>query len=87
MTLFPVRVLINSFVKRPCAHFRSFTNSPYLANKPPVTGKYKRPLTKREANLYKQFIQRHMAAPVDDNNVEALLEPFRVAVKMQVSDA
>ncbi|CAF1689522.1 unnamed protein product, partial [Adineta ricciae] len=44
---------------------------------------YKRYLTKRETNLYKQLIQRYMATPMSDDNVEKILEPFRTAVKVQ----
>ncbi len=86
MSLFSVRILINSFIKRPCTHFRSFTKSSYLFNKSPSTTpyRYQRKLTKRETNLHKQFIQRYMATPMNDDNVEKLLEPFRTAVKLQV---
>ena len=77
MSIFSVRLLINSFIKRPSTHFRSFTTST-------TAYKYQRNFTKREANLYKQLIQRYMATPMDDDNVEKILEPFRKAVKLQV---
>jgi hypothetical protein len=80
MPIFSVRILINSFIKRPSTHFRSFTKSSCLFG----TYKYQRQFTKREANLYKQLIQRYMAAPMNDDSVEKLLEPFRAAVKVQV---
>ncbi|CAF4059463.1 unnamed protein product, partial [Rotaria magnacalcarata] len=83
MSIHSVRLLINSFIKRPCTHFRSFTNSSCLFNKSTARYQYQRELTKREANLHKQFIQRYMAAPMNDENVEKLLEPFRAAVKVQ----
>lgn len=85
MSIFSVRILINSFVKRPSTHFRFFTNSTNHFNKSPSnTYKYQRHFTKREANLHKQFIQRYMATPMNDDAVEKLLEPFRAAVKVQV---
>jgi hypothetical protein len=83
MSIFSVRILFNSFIKRPCTHFRSFTKSSCLFNKV-KTYKYQRQFTKREGNLYKQLIQRYMATPMNDDNVEKLLEPFRTAVKIQV---
>ncbi len=84
MSIFPVRILINSFIKRPYTHFRSFTKSSSFFNKPTTSYRYQRHFTKREANLYKQLIQRYMATPMNDDNVEKLLEPFRTAVKLQV---
>ncbi len=84
MSVFSVRILINSFIKRPYTHFRSFTKSSCHWNKISTTYKYHRQFTKREANLHKQFIQRYMATPMNDENVEKLLEPFRTAVKIQV---
>jgi hypothetical protein len=83
MSIFSVRILINSFIKRPCTHFRSFTKSSCFFNKP-TAYRYQRQFTKREANLYKQLIQRYMATPMNDESVEKLLEPFRSAVKIQV---
>ncbi|CAM2702879.1 unnamed protein product [Rotaria socialis] len=62
---------------------KSFINSSCLFNKSTTRYQYRRELTKREANLHKQFIQRHMATPMSDENVEKLLEPFRAAVKVQ----
>jgi hypothetical protein len=53
-------------------------------NKVTTTYKYQRQFTKREANLHKQLIQRYMATPMNDENIEKLLEPFRTAVKIQV---
>ena len=82
MSLFAVRILFHSIIKRPCAHFRSFTSSSSLFNK---STRYHRQLTKRETNLYKQFTERHMATPINDEEIEKLLEPFRSAVKIQVS--
>jgi len=90
MSIFSVRILINSFINRPSTHFRSFTKTPSFFNKSSSTTtttfkfKYQRQFTKREANLHKQLIQRYMAAPMNDENVEKLLEPFRHAVKLQV---
>ncbi len=84
MSIFSVRILINSFIKRPCTHFRSFTKSSCFLNKVTTTYKYQRQFTKREANLHKQLIQRYMATPMNDENIEKLLEPFRTAVKIQV---
>lgn len=84
MTIHSVRLLINTFINRPYAHFRSFTKSSCLFNKSTDRYRFQRELTKREANLHKQFIQRHMAAPMNDSNIEKLLEPFREAVKIQV---
>jgi len=87
MSIFSVRILINSFIKRPCTHFRSFTKSSCFFNKSTTTTttfKYQRQFTKREANLHKQLIQRYMATPMNDDNIEKLLEPFRTAVKIQV---
>jgi hypothetical protein len=84
MSIFSIRILINSFIKRPCTHFRSFATSSCLFNKITTTYKYQRQFTKREANLHKNLIQRYMAAPMNDENVEKLLEPFRLAVKLQV---
>jgi hypothetical protein len=86
MSIFSVRILINSFIKRPCTHFRSFIKSSCLFNKGTTTTtyKYQRQFTKREANLHKQLIQRYMAEPMNDENVEKILEPFRTAVKVQV---
>lgn len=84
MSIFSVRILFNSFLKRPSTHFRLFTKSSGHFNKVPSnTFKYQRNFTKREANLYKQLIQRYMATPINDE-VEKLLEPFRTAVKVQV---
>ena len=83
--MFSVRILINSFVIRPCTHFRFFTKSSGHFNKfPSNTYKYQRHFTKREANLHKQLIQRYMATPMNDDEVEKLLAPFRTAVKVQV---
>ena len=85
MSIFSVRILFNSFIKRPSTHFRLFTKSSGHFNKVPSnTFKYQRNFTKREANLYKQLIQRYMATPLNDDEVEKLLEPFRTAVKVQV---
>lgn len=84
MSIFPIRILFNSFIKRPCTHFRSFTKSSCYFNKVTTKYKYQRQFTKREANLHKQLIQRYMATPINDENVEKLLEPFRQAVKVQV---
>ncbi len=84
MSIFSVRILINSFIKRPSTHFRSFTKSSCFFNKATTTYKYQRQFTKREANLHKQLIQRYMAEPMNDENVEKILEPFRTAVKVQV---
>jgi hypothetical protein len=84
MPIFPVRLLIHALTKRPCAHFRSLTTSTALFNSSTVSTRYQRQLTKREVNIYKQSIQRHMAAPFNDETIEKLLEPFRAAVKIQV---
>ena len=84
MSIFSVRILINSFIKRPCTHFRSFIKSSCHLNKVTTKYQYQREFTKREKNLYKQLIQRYMATPMNDVEVEKLLEPFRTAVKVQV---
>lgn len=85
--MFSVRILINSLIKRPCTHFRSFTNSSSLFKQTVSANlqRYQRQLTKREKNLHKQFIQRYMATPMNDDQVEKLLEPFRASVKVQVN--
>ena len=87
MSIFAVRVVLHSFLKRPCTHFRSFTNSSSLFKQTVATNlqRYQRQLTKREKNLHKQLIQRYMATPMNDDQVEKLLEPFRAAVKLQVN--
>ena len=84
MSIHSVRILINPFIKRPYTHFRLFTASSCRFNNSIKSFKYQRQLTKREANLYKQFTKRHMAKPMNDENIEKLLEPFRAAVKIQV---
>lgn len=85
MSIFSVRILFNSFIKRPSTHFRSFAKSSCLFNKPTTSKyQYQRHFTKREANLHKQLIQRYMATPMNDESVEKLLGPFRTAVKVQV---
>lgn len=84
MSIYSVRILINSFIKRPCTHFRSFAKSSCLFNKATKKAYTQRHLTKRETNLHRQLIQRYMAAPMNDSEIEKLLEPLRQAVKIQV---
>ena len=70
MSIYSVRILINTLVQRPCTHFRLLTKSSLVFNKPTASERYDRQLTKRESNLHKQFIQRHMATPIIDEKIE-----------------